>query len=726
MIRPELGHLRHLRRQLERLHLAVARHRVAEPGVAKPVRRVRRRRGKAAQELVLALGAGLEQRQLLLDAAIDAGVVGRLEVQAIDRLVGAPVATVECAGPLEEQRAGDAAAAAVHAGQERLLGQILGDEIEEARPHIGAAAVVVGGVAVPAIQIDAMRLVELTAAEPLDALDLRLGADALLAQLLAAAAAHLAEEVVVGLIAGVVPVKLHAGARDEAQLGEAGLLLGGAEQPVDRGALGVLGELAHRRHQHLGDLAALGGGELGGEQDAGAGGRGAGRGDHQLGVIGQAGAHGGVGPAEVEDVLAVAVGLEKGRHGAEQAAALLDEQVDRLPAAALLGGGVRRIDRAGLFEGAQEAPAQEGRGAVVQPVPVVVEGCGGIDGPHYQIAPAPRRRFRARSRLYGHLEDPMSMTPEFRQKIEQLVNSDAVVLFMKGNKSFPQCGFSASVVGILNTLVSKYTTVNILADVEMRTAMKEYSDWPTFPQLYVGGEFVGGADIVRQMHEAGELAKKVGSVAGAAPAAAAGADASGIKAPKVTVTARAAKELTAALSDGGPGDVIHITITPQWEHQLDIGPVEASHVTVKGEGITLQLDAVSAGKAEGLVLDFIESAEGAGFKIDNPNRPASVKQISPKELKVLLDGGKAKVFDVRTPKERAIASIAGSTLLDDEVLAQLEQLAKDTPIALFCHHGGRSQAAAEHLLRQGFRNVHNVSGGIEAWSRDVDPSVPRY
>ncbi len=318
------------------------------------------------------------------------------------------------------------------------------------------------------------------------------------------------------------------------------------------------------------------------------------------------------------------------------------------------------------------------------------------------------------------------MTPEFRQKIEQLVNSDAVVLFMKGNKSFPQCGFSASVVGILNTLVSKYTTVNILADVEMRTAMKEYSDWPTFPQLYVGGEFVGGADIVRQMHEAGELAKKVGSVAGAAPAAAAGADASGIKAPKVTVTARAAKELTAALSDGGPGDVIHITITPQWEHQLDIGPVEASHVTVKGEGITLQLDAVSAGKAEGLVLDFIESAEGAGFKIDNPNRPASVKQISPKELKVLLDGGKAKVFDVRTPKERAIASIAGSTLLDDEVLAQLEQLAKDTPIALFCHHGGRSQAAAEHLLRQGFRNVHNVSGGIEAWSRDVDPSVPRY
>lgn len=99
----------------------------------------------------------------------------------------------------------------------------------------------------------------------------------------------------------------------------------------------------------------------------------------------------------------------------------------------------------------------------------------------------------------------MSMSPELRQKLDQLVASDAVVLFMKGNRSFPQCGFSASVVNILNTLVPKYTTVNILSDAELRVAMKEYSDWPTFPQLYVAGEFVGGADIVTEMFQAGEL-----------------------------------------------------------------------------------------------------------------------------------------------------------------------------------------------------------------------------
>jgi Grx4 family monothiol glutaredoxin len=99
----------------------------------------------------------------------------------------------------------------------------------------------------------------------------------------------------------------------------------------------------------------------------------------------------------------------------------------------------------------------------------------------------------------------MTLDPETRKKIEQLVTSDSVVLFMKGSRSFPQCGFSASVVNILNTLIPKYTTVNILTDADVRTGMKEYSDWPTFPQLFVKGEFVGGADIMREMYEAGEL-----------------------------------------------------------------------------------------------------------------------------------------------------------------------------------------------------------------------------
>src|SRR4029077_18375214 len=113
----------------------------------------------------------------------------------------------------------------------------------------------------------------------------------------------------------------------------------------------------------------------------------------------------------------------------------------------------------------------------------------------------------------------MPLDPQVRTKIDELVKSDSVVLFMKGTRSFPQCGFSASVVNILNTLVPRYATVNVLSDVDVRGGMKEYSDWPTFPQLFIRGEFVGGADIVKQMYEAGELEEKRGDLVAAATGA---------------------------------------------------------------------------------------------------------------------------------------------------------------------------------------------------------------
>jgi monothiol glutaredoxin len=309
----------------------------------------------------------------------------------------------------------------------------------------------------------------------------------------------------------------------------------------------------------------------------------------------------------------------------------------------------------------------------------------------------------------------MPLDPQIKQKIDQLVAQDPVVLFMKGTRSFPQCGFSASVVNILNTLIPKYATVNVLSDPDVRGGMKEYSDWPTFPQLFIKGEFVGGADIVRQMFETGDLEKKLGELVVAA------------KPPTVTITPRAAQELTAALKEGSPGDVIHLTITPSWEHQLDIGAKEAARVTVEVAGITVQLDRASAARANGVSFDFVEDASGAGFKIENPNRPAMVREIGAKDLKALLDSGKVKqLYDVRTEKERALAKIEGATLLDDTVMQSIEALPKDTPLAFHCHHGGRSRGAAEHFLKQGFKTVYNLAGGIDAWSKDVDPSIKRY
>ena len=94
---------------------------------------------------------------------------------------------------------------------------------------------------------------------------------------------------------------------------------------------------------------------------------------------------------------------------------------------------------------------------------------------------------------------------DVRDRIEEVVNKADIVLFMKGTALFPQCGFSSRAVAILDHLGVKFDTVDVLQDPEIRQGIKEYSDWPTVPQLYVKGEFVGGSDIMMEMFEAGEL-----------------------------------------------------------------------------------------------------------------------------------------------------------------------------------------------------------------------------
>ena len=101
------------------------------------------------------------------------------------------------------------------------------------------------------------------------------------------------------------------------------------------------------------------------------------------------------------------------------------------------------------------------------------------------------------------------MRDEVRKKIEETVSGNKVVLFMKGTKNFPQCGFSARVVQALKNVGEPFTDVNVLADPEVREGIKEFSSWPTIPQLYVGGKFVGGCDIVTELDQSGELSSLI-------------------------------------------------------------------------------------------------------------------------------------------------------------------------------------------------------------------------
>lgn len=306
------------------------------------------------------------------------------------------------------------------------------------------------------------------------------------------------------------------------------------------------------------------------------------------------------------------------------------------------------------------------------------------------------------------------LDPATRAQIEDTIKAHKVVLFMKGNKMFPQCGFSAAVVGILKELGVTFEAKNVLTDPGLREGIKVYSDWPTIPQLYVDGQFLGGCDIVREMHASGELAKALGVEAPAPP-----------KAPTITISEAAAKAFRDAEEPGE--DKLRMEIDGSFRADLFFGPRKPGDLEVVASGVTLLLDPASARRAEGISIDYVDGAEGAGFQIENPNAPARPKPITGQELKDRLAKGEAlHLFDVRSEKERATAHIEGSILLDDEGKAKLEKLPKDAMLVFQCHHGIRSQAAAEHYAQQGWRNVWNLTGGIDAWSRNVDPKVPRY
>ncbi|HYK65396.1 MAG TPA: Grx4 family monothiol glutaredoxin [Patescibacteria group bacterium] len=105
---------------------------------------------------------------------------------------------------------------------------------------------------------------------------------------------------------------------------------------------------------------------------------------------------------------------------------------------------------------------------------------------------------------------------DITEKIESAIKENKIMIFMKGNRSFPQCGFSAATVAIFDELGVPYATADVLSDPELRDAIKQYSNWPTIPQVYIDGKFVGGCDIIRELQESGELAPMVKAALGAA------------------------------------------------------------------------------------------------------------------------------------------------------------------------------------------------------------------
>jgi monothiol glutaredoxin len=188
----------------------------------------------------------------------------------------------------------------------------------------------------------------------------------------------------------------------------------------------------------------------------------------------------------------------------------------------------------------------------------------------------------------------------------------------------------------------------------------------------------------------------------------------------------AAREAIESAADAEGIATLRISISEAFQHEMRFDAPTPADVLLPFGSISILLDPASAVRADGLSIDYVTRPDGSGFAVDNPNAP-KVRQMTPHELKLLMESGREFVLvDVRTEEERAIARIEGARVLDEAGYESLIGLDHDAAVVFQCHHGIRSQAAAEHFARAGFRNVYNLDGGIEAWSRTVDPRVPRY
>ena len=305
----------------------------------------------------------------------------------------------------------------------------------------------------------------------------------------------------------------------------------------------------------------------------------------------------------------------------------------------------------------------------------------------------------------------MPLDNETRGIIDSLLQDNKVVLFMKGTPQQPQCGFSAKTVSTLDMLVPNYATVNVLEHPTIREGIKEYANWPTIPQLYVEGELIGGCDIIADMMQSGELSEALGIETPAATE------------PTIHV-GESGREVIRNAIESQAGAAIHLQISASWLHTLSLAQASDKSITTQVDDIVIHLDPWSAGRADGLRIELQEGLTGTSFSFDNPNAPPPVKQMSVLELKTKLDdGGAPNLFDVRSPEEIERAVIPGSTTWSPEAMQTLESLPKDAELIFYCHTGGRSEALADQCRRQGYTNVNNLSGGIKAWSDEIDPEL---
>lgn len=296
-----------------------------------------------------------------------------------------------------------------------------------------------------------------------------------------------------------------------------------------------------------------------------------------------------------------------------------------------------------------------------------------------------------------------ALDPELKHKIEQQIAAHRVVLYMKGSPRMPQCGFSARTAGVLDELLhGDYVSYNVLEDDAIREGIKAYGDWPTIPQLYVDGELVGGCDIITEMYNAGELHSLFGL---AAP------DRSP---PEIEITDKALEKIKGFLA-AYPGQHLHLSIGSDWDSQFQVGPRGGHEIVTQASGLTVLLDLASAQRARGARIDWVETVQGEGLKLDLPGAPPPVQAMSAMQLQQRLnEGERLLVVDTRREEDRLAKPLDFAKALDAELMAELKDADRNLPLVFVCYIGETSHKIAEHYRKQGFMQVYNLEGGATA------------
>ncbi len=305
------------------------------------------------------------------------------------------------------------------------------------------------------------------------------------------------------------------------------------------------------------------------------------------------------------------------------------------------------------------------------------------------------------------------ISPAVHARIAKLLAENPVVLFMKGGKDQPRCGFSSKATDVLNELAPNFMGFDVLLDEEIRHGIKLYGNWPTIPQLYIKGELVGGSDIITQLFNTGELHQLLG------------APAPDRSAPSISISDAAASAIRAGMADE-PGVVLHLRIDRRWQAHFQLAPAEGHEIKAHAAGIDILMDVATAQAAQGMHVDWVESLQGAGLSIKLPRAPRAIQTMSVTELTAALHAG-TLLIDVRPEHDRLRAPMPlAHRVLDNATLSSLEALDKSTPMAFLCHFGNSSRQAADHFRGLGFTQLFNVEGGIDAYAREIDSGVTRY